>query len=146
VEQCRLRLIHRSLRNEVAKKVNMMMQLKQTSRVNPALSRSVLLLLAILVSGLATGVVAQEKEPEKPVVTTKKGYGGRDPFTFVSTAPQNITVNANDMENLQSLLRSVTDDQMPTCPTHPIFGPMSRPAWLRWAYLHADHHLRQFGV
>ena len=58
----------------------MMMQLKQTSRVNPALSRSVLLLLAILVSGLVTGVVAQEKEPEKPVVTTKKANPGRDPF------------------------------------------------------------------
>jgi hypothetical protein len=28
---------------------------------------------------------------------------------------------------------------------HPIFGPMSRSAWLRWAYLHMDHHLRQFG-
>jgi hypothetical protein len=27
---------------------------------------------------------------------------------------------------------------------HPIFGPMSRSAWLRWAYLHMDHHLRQF--
>jgi len=29
---------------------------------------------------------------------------------------------------------------------HPIFGPMSAAAWRRWAYLHADHHLRQFGV
>jgi len=29
---------------------------------------------------------------------------------------------------------------------HPIFGRMSGSAWLRWAYLHADHHLRQFGV
>lgn len=29
---------------------------------------------------------------------------------------------------------------------HPIFGAMSESAWLRWAYLHADHHLRQFGV
>ena len=28
---------------------------------------------------------------------------------------------------------------------HPIFGRMSRRAWLRWAYLHTDHHLRQFG-
>jgi hypothetical protein len=28
---------------------------------------------------------------------------------------------------------------------HPVFGPMSRAAWLRWAYLHLDHHLRQFG-
>ena len=29
---------------------------------------------------------------------------------------------------------------------HPIFGRLSAPAWLRWGYLHADHHLRQFGV
>ena len=29
---------------------------------------------------------------------------------------------------------------------HPIFGRLSETAWLRWAYLHVDHHLRQFGV
>ena len=29
---------------------------------------------------------------------------------------------------------------------HPIFGQMSGRAWLRWAYLHTDHHLRQFGL
>jgi hypothetical protein len=29
---------------------------------------------------------------------------------------------------------------------HPIFGRMSRSAWLRWGYLHTDHHLRQFGA
>ena len=29
---------------------------------------------------------------------------------------------------------------------HPMFGPMSEAAWLRWAYLHTDHHFRQFGV
>ena len=28
---------------------------------------------------------------------------------------------------------------------HPIFGPMKRGEWMRWAYLHMDHHLRQFG-
>ena len=28
---------------------------------------------------------------------------------------------------------------------HPIFGRMSERTWLRWAYLHTDHHLRQFG-
>jgi hypothetical protein len=71
--------------------------------------------------------------PTRPEVDQEAG--GTRPLTFGS-----------DMENLQSLLRSMTDDHMPTCPTHPIFGPMSRPAWLRWAYLHADHHLRQFGV
>jgi hypothetical protein len=30
-------------------------------------------------------------------------------------------------------------------PTHPMFGPMTEKDWLRWGYLHADHHLRQFG-
>ena len=30
--------------------------------------------------------------------------------------------------------------------THPIFGRLSRSAWLRWGYLHMDHHLRQFGA
>ena len=29
---------------------------------------------------------------------------------------------------------------------HPIFGRMSRQDWLRWGYLHMDHHLRQFGL
>ena len=29
---------------------------------------------------------------------------------------------------------------------HPLFGRMSRAAWLRWSYLHTDHHLRQFGA
>jgi len=29
---------------------------------------------------------------------------------------------------------------------HPIFGAMSHAEWLRWAYLHTDHHLRQFGA
>jgi hypothetical protein len=28
---------------------------------------------------------------------------------------------------------------------HPIFGPMSEWQWMRWGYLHTDHHLRQFG-
>jgi hypothetical protein len=30
-------------------------------------------------------------------------------------------------------------------PAHPIFGPMSEWDWMRWGYLHMDHHLRQFG-
>jgi hypothetical protein len=31
-------------------------------------------------------------------------------------------------------------------PDHPVFGRMSEGDWLRWAYLHTDHHLRQFGL
>jgi len=29
---------------------------------------------------------------------------------------------------------------------HPMFAAMSEWEWMRWAYLHADHHLRQFGL
>jgi hypothetical protein len=28
---------------------------------------------------------------------------------------------------------------------HPLFGVMTRADWHRWAWLHTDHHLRQFG-
>jgi hypothetical protein len=30
--------------------------------------------------------------------------------------------------------------------SHPIFGPLTYWEWMRWGYLHADHHLRQFGL
>jgi hypothetical protein len=37
-------------------------------------------------------------------------------------------------------------EALPTpCREHPIFGSMSVEDWMRWGYLHADHHLRQFG-
>ena len=29
---------------------------------------------------------------------------------------------------------------------HPFFGRLTRAEWLRWGYLHMDHHLRQFGA
>ena len=31
------------------------------------------------------------------------------------------------------------------CAEHPVLGVMTAKEWLRWAYLHVDHHLRQFG-
>jgi len=30
--------------------------------------------------------------------------------------------------------------------THPIFGAMTVQEWMRWGYLHTDHHVRQFGA
>ena len=29
---------------------------------------------------------------------------------------------------------------------HPTFGELTRWEWIRWGYLHADHHFRQFGL
>jgi hypothetical protein len=59
------------------------------------------------------------------------------------TKPQDF---ADDVRELETRLRRFAEDRQAMCPTHPIFGPMSRQAWLRWAYLHTDHHLRQFGA
>jgi len=28
---------------------------------------------------------------------------------------------------------------------HPGFGPLTSAQWMRWGWLHADHHLRHFG-
>lgn len=54
---------------------------------------------------------------------------------------------ACDVAQLASLVdivtrRPKTFDWQP----HPLFGSMSDAAWLRWGYLHVDHHLRQFRV
>ena len=29
---------------------------------------------------------------------------------------------------------------------HPILGILTQSEWHRWAFLHSDHHLRQFGL
>lgn len=56
----------------------MMMQVKQTAKIR---FTSFLLSAALLVaSGFAIGVMAQETQPQKPVVTKRSVGGGRDPF------------------------------------------------------------------
>ena len=49
----------------------------------------------------------------------------------------------SDVARVESLLQRFTQSTASRA-EHPIFGRMSERAWLRWAYLHADHHLRQF--
>jgi Protein of unknown function (DUF1569) len=52
-----------------------------------------------------------------------------------------------DLASLVTLLETVTGTPPPFAGrSHPAFGPMSDAAWLRWGYLHMDHHLRQFGA
>jgi hypothetical protein len=54
---------------------------------------------------------------------------------------------AADLAQLESLVEVVTTPPRTfEWHVHPIFGRMSERAWLRWGYLHVDHHLRQFGV
>ena len=54
---------------------------------------------------------------------------------------------AADVAQLEVLLDQVTAQPRNfDWHEHPLLGSMSEAAWLRWGYLHVDHHLRQFGV
>jgi hypothetical protein len=70
--------------------------------------------------------------PTRPEV--EQGAGG--------TAPGEFDL---DRAELVFVLNRFCDDGTTLGVIHPIFGPMTREDWLRWGYLHADHHLRQFG-
>jgi hypothetical protein len=66
----------------------------------------------------------------------KADHGGTRPTAFAA----DVLTLATLVETLAA--RRGRDDW----PPHPIFGRMSERAWLRWGYLHMDHHLRQFGA
>ncbi|MFY9690057.1 MAG: DUF1569 domain-containing protein [Candidatus Acidiferrales bacterium] len=70
--------------------------------------------------------------PTRPEV--EQGAGGTAPVEFEKDRAELITV----------VNRFCSDDLKLEIP-HPFFGTMTRKEWLRWGYLHADHHLRQFG-
>jgi len=55
------------------------------------------------------------------------------------------TVFHQDLASLLSTLSRFCDDLPKPCLPHPIFFTMTTADWMRWGYLHADHHLRQFG-
>ena len=78
--------------------------------------------------------------PWPPGILTRpeieQGLGGTCPGDFASDVAAVATI-------LDAFARR---DGSVEWPPHPIFGPLSRKAWLRWGYLHTDHHLRQFGL
>jgi Protein of unknown function (DUF1569) len=51
---------------------------------------------------------------------------------------------ASDLEELRGLLERFCTRESEFAP-HPMFGEMSKAERMRHAYLHFDHHLRQFG-
>ena len=66
----------------------------------------------------------------------EQGVGGTSPTDF-----------SRDREELvQTMTRFCSPDPALGSHPHPIFGLMSTKEWMRWAYLHTDHHLRQFGL
>ena len=70
--------------------------------------------------------------PTRPEM--EQGIGGTPPVEF-----------ERDRAMLVVIFDRFCEPSANLSPTHPFFGLMSREDWLRWGYLHADHHLRQFG-
>jgi Protein of unknown function (DUF1569) len=70
--------------------------------------------------------------PTRPEM--EQGKGGTPPLDF-----------RQDVAALLSTLERFCSGLPKPCPLHPIFREMTEGDWMRWGYLHADHHLRQFG-
>jgi hypothetical protein len=64
----------------------------------------------------------------------EQGRGGTPPVEF-----------EHDRARLLTLTQQFAASSRLAAQMHPIFNAMSQKDWLRWGYLHADHHLRQFG-
>jgi hypothetical protein len=64
----------------------------------------------------------------------EQGVGGTPPIEF-----------ERDRAELISLFERFCDESGRISVPHPFFGLMTPWEWRRWGYLHADHHLRQFG-
>ena len=72
--------------------------------------------------------------PTRPELDQRRG--GTKPADF-----------AADVAELEALVGRVTAEPRGfEWQPHPMFGRMSDAAWLRFAYLHMDHHLRQFNL
>ena len=60
------------------------------------------------------------------------------------TRPAEFAADVADLEGLVDLVTSPVRGF--AWSDHPLFGPMTEEDWMRWGYLHMDHHLRQFGA
>lgn len=72
--------------------------------------------------------------PTRPEIDQQ--IGGTPPVDFQRDLAQLITL-------VERFTRAERDFNWQP---HPLFGEMSVGQWMRWGYLHMDHHLRQFGA
>jgi hypothetical protein len=70
--------------------------------------------------------------PTRPEM--EQGRGGTAPAEFEA-----------DRAELERLIERFSAPGGPRG-NHPIFGRLSEAEWLRWGYLHLNHHLRQFSA
>ena len=101
---------------------------KQVSKASGRLQRSVIKWIALYLPVPWPAGIQTRPETDQTV-------GGTKPLEF-----------ARDVADVEKLLMKTASQTPAEWPDHPIFGRLSHRAWLRWGYLHTDHHLRQFGA
>jgi Protein of unknown function (DUF1569) len=62
----------------------------------------------------------------------------------LGTPPVEFLGDAKELERLVGRFSTVPHDF--SWKPHPFFGEMREQDWMRWGWLHMDHHFRQFGV
>ncbi|HSU30290.1 MAG TPA: DUF1569 domain-containing protein [Bryobacteraceae bacterium] len=87
-----------------------------------------------LIKGIALWVPVKWQKGYATRPEVEQGKGGSLPGEFEA-----------DRRALESVFHRFCDYLPQPCLPHPVFGPMKAQDWWRWGYLHADHHLRQFG-
>jgi hypothetical protein len=101
--------------------------------------RSVAIHTSALKRTLLKWIVLYVPAPWPPGIDTSpeidQERGGTKPVEF-----------AADLARVEGLLETFTACGTLGGQDHPVFGAMSEPEWLRWGWLHTDHHLRQFGA
>jgi hypothetical protein len=83
---------------------------------------------------LALQVPMQWRQGFKSAPEVAQDVDGTRPVEFES-----------DRASLLSAMDQFCRQLKEPCAPHPFFGSMTANDWWRWGYLHADHHLRQFG-
>jgi hypothetical protein len=83
---------------------------------------------------LALRLPMQWRQGYKSAPEVAQDVGGTRPVEFES-----------DRAGLLFALEQFCSKLPNPCLPHPFFGGMNSDDWWRWGYLHADHHLRQFG-
>lgn len=76
-------------------------------------------------------------------VPWKRNFQTVPPLKVGTEAMQVASLDADRSEALAAMERFCRPEQRRV--DHAFFGPMSFEDWMRWGFLHADHHLRQFG-
>jgi hypothetical protein len=63
---------------------------------------------------------------------------------MVARAPMNIDFPSEKAALIVLIDRFCLTPADALLDAHPLLGKFTREDWMRWGYLHADHHLRQF--